>query len=119
MIQVTFHGLDPSAAVTEAIERRARNLTRLAPQVTHVRVVIEVPHLRHRQGNRFHVRLDVVTPSGEIIVGRDAASRVADTDVYVGLRRVFEIAARRLTAERQRRAGRSRARAVMVEPAAG
>ena len=59
-------------------------------------VVIEVPHRHQRQGNVFHVRVEVTVPDRTIAVSRDPGLDHAHEDVYVAIANAFRAARRQL-----------------------
>lgn len=95
-LQVTFHGMDPSAAVEDRVRERATKLERLCDHIISCRVVIESPHKHHQHGQIFSVRIDVTVPQHEIVVSREPAQNHAHEDVYVAIRDAFDAAERRL-----------------------
>lgn len=104
-LQITFRGLQPSAAIEDRVRKEARKLERYSNRITSCRVVIEQPQHRHRQGNLFHVRIDLTLPGNELLVRREPARRHAHEDVYVALRDAFDAARRRLQDHVRRQRG--------------
>lgn len=101
-VQITLRGISHSDALEARIREKVRKLAQLFPFLTGCRVIAEVPHRHHSQGNQFVVRLDIAMPGSEIVVNRDHHE-----DVYVALREAFRAARRQLTGHngRQREAG--------------
>ncbi len=108
-IQITHHGSEPSEALDELIRDRAAELGELCERIHSLRVVVDSPHHHHRQGNRYHVRLELRLPGRDIVVGNEAADRATDEDPYLAVRRAFDSLRRRLTATQVRRTGKQRA----------
>ena len=109
-LQITFHGVTPSAAVAEKIRGRAGRLTRYCESIISCRVAVEAPHRHHEHGNHFKVRIEVLVPGEKLVVGHDADKRDAHADVYVAVRDAFDCVCRQLEAytTRQRAYLRSR-----------
>jgi ribosomal subunit interface protein len=90
-VQITYRGMESSAALDDAVREKAAKLEQFHPRITSCRVVIEQPAHHHRKGKEFVVRIDLTAPGGEIAVNRDHAE-----DVYVALRDAFDAARRKL-----------------------
>ena len=89
--EITLRGMSQSHALETKIRDKVGKLSKLFPALTGCRVVAEVPHHRHQQGNQFMVRLDITLPGREVIVNRDHHE-----DIYVALREAFRAARRQL-----------------------
>ena len=92
--QITFHHLDPSPAVEDAIREHAGRLERFHDRITSCRVVVETSHRHQRKGRIFHVGIALVLPGTEIVVKRDRERDHAHEDVYVAIRDAFDAARR-------------------------
>lgn len=104
-LQITFRGMDPSAAIEHTVHERAARLERFHDRITRCHVTIDVPHRRHAQGNLFSVRIDITTPAREIAVTRDPSADHTHEDFKVVLRDAFNAAARQLEDHVRRRRG--------------
>lgn len=104
-LHITFRNVDRSSLIEAYIRERAESLERYAGQIVSCRVVVESPHRRHRQGQLFHVRVEMVVPGGDIIIRRDPADKHAHEDVFVAVRDAFNAARRRLQDHVRRRRG--------------
>jgi cold shock CspA family protein/ribosome-associated translation inhibitor RaiA len=103
-LQITFRGLEPSDALEADIREKADKLDRFSPDIMSCRVVVEVHHKHHQDGNLFHVRVDLTVPGREIVTSRERALHHGHTDPYVASRDAFDEARRQLEDyERQRR----------------
>ena len=110
-VQITYHGIEPSDALTALIHTRAAHLERASERIQSLRVVVDAPHHHHRHGNHFCVRIELSLPGGEIVVGHDAGERDTDEDAHRAVRRAFDAIRRRLTATQARTRGKERAHA--------
>jgi len=90
-VQVTYRGMDSSAALEDAVRDRSAKLEQFHPRITSCRVVIEQAARHQAKGKPFVVRVDLTVPGGEIAVNREH-----DEDVYVALRDAFDAARRKL-----------------------
>ena len=93
---ISFRDVHPSAAVEADIREKADKLEEFFDRITSLRVVVERPHRRHRQGELFHVRIDLRVPGREIVVTREPAAHRAYEDLYVAIRDAFDDAKRQL-----------------------
>jgi ribosomal subunit interface protein len=90
-VQVTYRGMESSAAIEDAVREKAAKLEQFHPRLMSCRVVIEQAGRHQTKGKQFVVRVDLKAPGGEIAVNRDH-----DQDVYVALRDAFDAARRKL-----------------------
>jgi len=95
-LQITFRNMPPSPAVEESIRKRADRLDRFSKHIMTCRVIVEAPHRHHHQGTRYHVRIDLTVPGGELAVSREPAMHREYEDVYVAIRDAFDAAVRQL-----------------------
>ncbi len=95
-LQITFRHMDPSPAIEARIRERAEELDQFFDRITSCRVVVECQNPRHQQGNLFEVRIDLVVPGSEIVVGRDSGKNHAHEDAHVAVRDAFDAARRGL-----------------------
>ena len=90
-LQVSFHGVQPSAAVQEAIREKAGKLEKVFDHITSCRVALELDGRHPRHGRQFRARIDLTVPGREIVVTREH-----DEDLQVALREAFADARRQL-----------------------
>jgi cold shock CspA family protein/ribosome-associated translation inhibitor RaiA len=69
-LQITFRNMQPSELVEEWIGEEAAKLETFYSQLMACHVVIEVPHRHHREGIRYHTRIDLTVPGEHIVVKR-------------------------------------------------
>src|SRR5581483_5065602 len=93
-IQVTFRDIPASEPIEANIRRRAGKLDELHRGVMACRVTLEEAS---RRPARFHVRIDVTVPGGELVAAHE------DEDVYVAIRDAFDGVRRQLSDHAQRR----------------
>jgi ribosome-associated translation inhibitor RaiA len=91
-LQVTFRNLDPTPGVARHVWKRARALEKFAGELMGCRVVIDVPHRRHREGRIFHVRIDLTLPGGDVVITRDPSVDHSHEDVVVAVDDAFDAA---------------------------
>jgi hypothetical protein len=110
---ITFRGMAGSPALEADIRERVRKLDACCGRIVSCHVVVELGERRHESGNRFHVRIHLVVPRGEIVIAhsngvhpaRDGSTvrrrKANETDremkrAYVAVRQAFEVARRQL-----------------------
>jgi hypothetical protein len=96
-VEITFRGMDSSAALEDTIRGCAAKLSPLHDRITGCHVVVEVPHRHQRQGRQFHVRVTLSVPGDEIVVSHDAGPHDSHEDAHVTARDAFDVARRLLT----------------------
>jgi ribosomal subunit interface protein len=89
-IQVTYRDFEPTEALTEYIHKRAQKLDHVHDRLTSCRVVVETPHRHHKHGDRYHVRVDLTLPGGELVVGSKPSANGTREDVYACIDDVFD-----------------------------
>jgi Sigma 54 modulation protein / S30EA ribosomal protein len=108
-LELAFHNMAPSAALSAMARAQVRRLARFHDHIIGCRVVIEMPHKRHRLGQNLpdvHVLLRV--PGREIVISRELAhgrDRKASTNAYAVLKDAFQAAQQRLKDYHQLRRG--------------
>ena len=94
-LQITFRHMDSSPALEARIRQRAQELEHFFDRITSCHVTVEAGH-RHHRGNIFEVRIDLIVPGAEIVVGRDSGMNHAHEDAHVAVRDAFDALRRRL-----------------------
>jgi hypothetical protein len=72
---ITFRGARRTTAMVADITDRALALDRYHPRIMACRILVEFSESRHEAGNRYHVRIDLTVPGGEIIVAEQPNTR--------------------------------------------
>lgn len=107
--KITYHGLEPSDALTALINSRVDQLGDLTDRINSVRVVVDAPHQHQRHGRPYDVRVEVRLPGREVIIGSSTAEPEADDDPYQAVRLAFEHVRRQMAASQDRGGGKQRA----------
>jgi len=95
-LQISFRNMEPSEAMEQAVRDRAEKLDQFFDRIMSCRVMVEALHRHHRQGNTYHVRIDITVPGEELAVSRDPGKDHAHEDAYVAIRDAFDAARRQL-----------------------
>jgi ribosome-associated translation inhibitor RaiA len=122
-VQITFHNVQPSPAVTARIREAADKLDRYCNNIISCRVVAGAEHRHLRHGEPFQLRIHVRVPGATIAVQRTpggrrvlAGGQAAKTtkqlesnsrhkDMYVAIHDAFDALRRRLEDYARRRRG--------------
>lgn len=105
-LEISFHQMQPSAAIEARIREKAAALERFSDRITSCRVVVEKDHRHHQKGNLFRVRVDIGMPGRELVVNRKGPRNHAHEDVYVAIRDAFNAAVRQLEDHSRLRRGK-------------
>ncbi len=100
-VQITFRGMPPSEAVELIIRQRIEWLEGFHDHIIRGHVVVDVPHRTHQKGRTYSIRVDLATPSGEIVASSSEGD--AHEDIHAAIRHVFDAARRQLDDEQDRR----------------
>ena len=104
-LQITFRHMETSEALEANIREKAADLEKVYDNITSCRVVVETHHKHHRQGNLFHIRVDVNVPGSTLVVKREPDQHHAHEDVYVAVRDAFDAMRRQLEDYNRRQRG--------------
>lgn len=104
-LEVTFRDMPSSDSVIAAAQRWANRLGKLDSRIERCTVVVDRPHQRHRHGQQFHIRIELVRPDRTITVARDPGLDGAHEDIYVAIADAFRAARRQLLDHTQIRRG--------------
>ena len=89
--QITYRGMDHSAAMDARILELAGKLEEFHPKITRCHVIVD-EHDRHKtKGNLFEVRIDLHVPGREIV-----ATHKQHEDPYVAMGEAFDVMYRQL-----------------------
>jgi ribosomal subunit interface protein len=114
--QITFKEIDHSDFIEAAIQKKINHLERVHGRITSCNVRVRAPHQRHRKGTHYIIEIDVVTPTGDVHIGREPGNNFAHEDVYVTIRDAFNAAERKLRKMKEEVVGRPE---VLVSPLQG
>ena len=95
-LQIAFHNLPHSDEVEAKIRAEAERLDDFHDRIMSGRVVVDVPHRHHQEGNLYQVLIDLKVPGGEVVVRRDPAEHAEYRDLDRAIRDAFDEARRQL-----------------------
>jgi cold shock CspA family protein len=95
-LQIAFHHLPHSAEIEAKIRAEAERLDAIYDQIISCRVVVDVPHRHHKEGNFYQVRIDLKVPGEEIAVKREPGEHTDHRDLGIAIRDAFDEARRKL-----------------------
>ena len=110
-LQITFHNLEQSEALSALIREHAAILEAHFPRLIGCRVSVEQPnhHHRHGKGKHFRVCVEMSIPGDTLVADREAPAIVSHEDLYRAVRETFKTALRLLDTRAKRLDGHARA----------
>jgi len=87
--QITFHHMDRSEALEQAIQEKTAKLAKFHPSITQLHVAVTSEARHSSKARQYKVRLDVHVKGKEY-----AITRHADEDAFVAARDAFDAARR-------------------------
>jgi ribosome-associated translation inhibitor RaiA len=104
-LELSFHNMAPSDALKSAVDTHVERLEQLHAHLVGCRLVIEMPHKRHRTGQNIpDVHIVLRVPGKELVVSREmarASGRKTAADAYAVLDNAFAAAQSQLKAHRR------------------
>ena len=98
-LEVTFHGLDPSEALTSRAKKHLERLYHFDERIGRCRVAVERRNHRHRHGERTRIAIEVRRPGGDLVIAHEGD----EPDAYVALGNAFDVMRRRLMKLKEQR----------------
>jgi cold shock CspA family protein/ribosome-associated translation inhibitor RaiA len=97
-LKVTYRNLLPQdkESVGTEVHALAGKLEKFYPSIIGCRVVVEMPHKRHQDGNLFRATVTLNVPRKQIVVSREHPLLQVRENIYVAVRRAFDDAIRQL-----------------------
>jgi cold shock CspA family protein len=113
-VQITFRNMDSSPTVAAKLREEAEKLSEFYESIMGIRMMVEIPHQHRQQGRRYHIRIDLTVPGGEIVVKHEptlygslqqteAVKRKKEhevaaphKDIYIAIHDAFKAARRQL-----------------------
>lgn len=96
-VQITFHGVEKSEALSDSIRRHAEKLEHFSPRILGCHVVVEQSGRHHHKGNQYRLQVHLKVAGGDIMATRDPApEHHSAADPYVVVRDAFRAAQRQL-----------------------
>ncbi len=94
--QIAFRKIKRSEALMSNLHERIAWLEHFSDQIMSCHIIVEKPHNHHRQGNLFHVRINLRLPGAELIVNREPSAHKAHKDLKVTIHDAFDETRRKL-----------------------
>lgn len=94
-IEITYQDLRPTSDAEQCVREHLRELEPYYDEIIKCHVTV-APHYHHRQGELYVVRVDLLLPDREIVVGRDRPAEHAHEDLSIALRDSFAAVRERL-----------------------
>jgi ribosomal subunit interface protein len=93
-VQLTFRDIDRSPAIEQYVQTRAAKLAKFSERITGCHVTLEAPHRHHQHGRDYRVRIDMIVPGAELVVGRSRDEHESHEDLYAAIDGAFDDADR-------------------------
>jgi cold shock CspA family protein len=108
-VQIAFHNMPHHADIASAIRAQAEWLENYSDRIMSCRVVVDRPHLHHKDGNLYQIRIDLKVPGRELAVKRGQGQQTDSQDLNLMIRDAFDEARRQLEDHARRRRGEIKA----------
>jgi cold shock CspA family protein/ribosome-associated translation inhibitor RaiA len=95
-ITISFKNMKPSPWLEQEVRNRVEKLDEFCDEIMRCRVVIDIPHKHHHQGNFHRIRIALTVPNKQIVVSREAPEHSSAEDVRAVLRDAFDALRRQL-----------------------
>jgi len=95
-LRIAFRNMEAPIGIEDDLNKRVAQLEQFFDRITACSVVIEARHRHSRQGQLYHIRIELVVPEREIVVQRDPSENHAHEDLHVAIRDAFDAARRQL-----------------------
>jgi ribosomal subunit interface protein len=105
-LKITLRNLEQSPALEASVREHAERLEKFHDGIIGCSIVVEARHKHHRQGNQFHVRIDLSVPGAKLVASHEPDEHHAYTDAYVAVRDSFDSMRRQLEDYARRQQGR-------------
>lgn len=97
-VKVVYRNLLPQykEGIQDQVRLLSGKLDKFHPDIISCRIVVELPHKRHQEGNLFRTTITLNVPDKQIVVSRENPLSQIHENIYVAVRRAFEDAIRQL-----------------------
>jgi ribosome-associated translation inhibitor RaiA len=103
--QLIWQNLSPSDEIETKIRKHIAKLEKFTDRLIDCRVVIEVPHRHHHQGNMYHVQINLTVLGEKLIVNHQPPEQQAHEDLDLAIKDAFGNAERLLKEYARQRRG--------------
>ncbi|MDP2480183.1 MAG: HPF/RaiA family ribosome-associated protein [Candidatus Palauibacterales bacterium] len=94
--EISFRNLESTPALRAQIDEEIGRLERFFDGITSCHVMVEVPNPRRREGNLYHVRIEVRVPGTEVVVSREPPAQQKREELRVAVTEAFDAMVRQL-----------------------
>jgi cold shock CspA family protein/ribosome-associated translation inhibitor RaiA len=96
-LEVSVRGAQANWEEVEGeVRRRLDKLGKLSAGITRMRVVVDSPHRRHKEGIHYSVHIEISVPGKNIVVNRERHQRASHEDLRVCMRDAFDAIRRQI-----------------------
>lgn len=104
-LQITYRHVEPTEAIENRLREEAAKLEKFYDRIISCRIAVELPHVHHRKGKLYRVRIDLKVPGKELVAGHGHKNDHAHEDLYVAIRDAFDEMRRQLEDHARRQRG--------------
>jgi ribosomal subunit interface protein len=94
--EISFRNVDPTPTLRAQLDDEIARLERFFDGITTCHVMVEVRNPRRREGNLYHVRIEVRVPGTELVVSRDPPAEQKREELPVAITEAFSAMIRQL-----------------------
>lgn len=105
-LELTFTNMERNDALVSFVQDKAARLDKFFDRITSCHVYVKAPHLSHRKGNLYGVRIELRVPGDELFVDSGKNDEPAHEHPEVAIRDAFSAMERRLKAWKQKIGGK-------------
>ena len=95
-VQISFRECCHSHVVETRITEQINKLEKYFDRITSCRVVLQATHRNHQKEKLYQIRVHMMVPGGNIVIGCDASDDHSFKDVNAAIRASFEASRRQL-----------------------
>jgi len=123
--EIAFRGFEADEWLKDAVLEEIAKLDDYFGRIIGCRVMVELPHQRHEEGNPYHVRIELSVPGRNLVVNRSTTARereretqmTALDDAFAAIRRRLEDYVRELRGDVKTKREQSQGRIWRLYPA--
>jgi len=106
--QIIFKNVPRYESIEERVQARIEKLDKFCDRIMSCRVVIDVPHQHHVQGNPYSIKIELTVPGKEIVVAVEPSEQSGYDEIDTAIGGAFDSARRQLEDYMRRRHGHAK-----------
>lgn len=81
--EIAFRGFEPDQWLKDTVQAEIEKLDDYFDRIVGCRVMVELPHQRHEDGNPYHVRIELSVPGRNLVVNRSTMARERERETQM------------------------------------